>query len=112
MPSHSESLRASLYEIERIMRELQYGAGAPPEASAFNSTLPFFADTMRFESWLQWVLLPRFHASLDGLLPLPANCSIAPMAEEAFKQEAARLQPLIQALRELDQHFSNPEQPL
>ena len=53
------------------------------------STEPFAIDKMSFSQWLQFVFLPRMQQMVEAQSPLPDNCSIAPMAEEFFKQQAA-----------------------
>ena len=56
----------------------------PPPQAALRSTQPFSVDTLRFDQWLQWVLLPRLQDLLLRQLPLPNNCAIQPMAEEVY----------------------------
>lgn len=98
-------LQAQLHAIEVELKRLNLWQSAPPEASAFDSSVPFFADTMPFEAWIQWVLLPRFQALLDGNQPTPSSCSIAPMAEHLWKDNLLARQSLIQVLSDLDALF-------
>ena len=77
----------------------------PPAPAAFNSSTPFFADTMAFSQWLQWVFIARFRALLAEQHPLPAQCDVAPMAEEALKEFPQDTDNLVALLAEFDDHF-------
>lgn len=74
-----------LQQIEAVMRTHGLWETASPPPAAFESDLPFCVDTLQFSQWLQWVFIVRFQALLDGNLPLPSNCNIATITEEAFK---------------------------
>lgn len=102
-------LSRMLDDIEAELRLIGYWSGQPPEEQAFASSMPFFADRMGFEEWLQWVMVARFRALLDGALPLPERCQIAPMAEEALQLADQDLSRLLALLRELDALFSNDQ---
>lgn len=77
----------------------------PPEPEAFQSTTPFFADTMNFSQWVQWVFIARFRALLADDHPLPAQCDVAPLAEEALRDLGGDTDALVGLLTEFDQHF-------
>lgn len=77
----------------------------PPAPSAFESQTPFFADTMNFSEWLQWVFVARFRAILDAGAPLPASCDVTPMAEEALKEMEQDVSEVIRLLKAFDDHF-------
>lgn len=98
-------LSQMLDEIEAELRLLGCWSGQPPDEQAFTSSMPFFADRMRFEEWLQWVLVARFRALIDGALPLPERCQIAPMAEEALQLPDQDPSRLLALLHELDALF-------
>lgn len=101
------ALTRMLDDIEAELRLIGYWSGQPPDEQAFASSMPFFADRMRFEEWLQWVLLARFRALIDGALPLPERCQIAPMAEEALQRADQDLSRLLALLHELDALFGD-----
>lgn len=103
-PRTPEILRL-LDGIEQALRDLGVWSAQPPDAHAFASTMPFFADRMPFEQWLQWVLVARFRALLEGNLPLPANCQIAPMAEQSLTHITQDLSELMALLNALDAQF-------
>ena len=104
----TSSLAALLDDIERELRHLGSWSGQPPPQSAFASTMPFFADQMEFDTWLQWVLVARFRALIEGALPLPERCQIAPMAEESLKHIEQDTRSLIELLHQLDAMFADP----
>lgn len=58
-----------------------------PAEAALQSTQPFAFDTLSFDQWLQWILIPRMHELLLLQMPLPSSCAIAPMAEESYGQD-------------------------
>ncbi|MCG8393159.1 MAG: YqcC family protein [Pseudomonadales bacterium] len=77
----------------------------PPPPTAFDSATPFFADTMDFSQWLQWVFIARFRAILEADHPLPGQCDVAPMAEEALKEMDEDVTEIINLLKQFDDHF-------
>lgn len=79
-----------------------------PTEEALASTEPFCMDTMSFEQWLRYVLINRFAIMAEHQLPLPTQCSVAPMAEEALKDLPA--QSVIDALVAVDQLLTEESQ--
>lgn len=79
-----------------------------PTEEALASTEPFCMDTMSFEQWLRYVLINRFAIMAEHQLPLPTQCSVAPMAEEALKDLPA--QSVIDALAAVDQLLTEESQ--
>lgn len=100
------ALRRLLQAVESEMKTLELWADQPPAAVAFQSTTPFFADTMAFQEWLQWVFLPRFQQLLDQDHPLPDKAAIQPMAEEMFKALSLDTNSLLGLLGEFDSELS------
>lgn len=97
MPDASQ-YRQMLEKIENEMVRLGLWESTSPSAAALSSQQPFCCDTLMFHQWIQFILVPKMTALLDGQQPLPANFSIHPMAEEAFKllnQDTSRLLGLI-----------------
>lgn len=95
-----------LLAIERELRQLQWWTATPPSAAALASQAPFCCDAMPLQQWLQYVLLPRMQALIDGQLPLPGQISISPIAEIAFAESGAAAWPLINLLGDLDELLS------
>lgn len=77
-----QPLHALLDAIEAEMRCLGLWSEMPPEASAFESVVPFFLDTMALHEWMQWVFVARFRALLEGGFSLPGQCAVSPVLEE------------------------------
>ncbi len=101
-----QQARLILAQIEAELKALALWSSQPPTPEAMASTLPFCCDTMSFANWLQFILLPRLQALLDGQLPLPSSISLCPMAEEAFKAEEKQALVLINRIGDLDELLS------
>ena len=100
-----ELLLALLKNLETEMQAAELWETSPLPASAFDSQLPFYYDTMNFAQWLQWVFIARFRAILEGGHPLPDTCSVTPMAEEYFKALEVYADPILGLLRRFDEAF-------
>ena len=79
-----DELSLLLKSLETEMRAQGRWEEQPPPQEALCSTEPFAVDTLDFDQWLQWILLPKLSELLARQLPLPANCAIQPMAEEVY----------------------------
>lgn len=99
------ALTAILDDLQRELETQGLWSSEPPAPSAFESETPFFADTMDFSEWLQWVFVARFRAMMDAGAPLPASCDVAPMAEEALKEMQQDVSEIINLLKAFDGHF-------
>lgn len=82
-----EELRLLLHLLEDELRDQGRWQASPPSPEALGSTEPFAVDTLDFDQWLQWILLPRLNDLLSRRQPLPSECAIAPMAEEVYGQD-------------------------
>lgn len=71
-----------------------------------NSQVPFAADTMSFENWLQFVFIVKMSQLAKEQAPLPTNIAIAPMAQMSFTNEQ---QALIATLQQIDQLCSGDD---
>lgn len=99
-------LLSTLTAIEHELVRLELWEEQPPAAAAFQSTTPFFADTMEFHQWLQFVLIPQFKMLIENDQPLPENVAIAPMAEVTYRDDLQSKATLIKLLHKFDSHFS------
>jgi len=104
--SHSanvhQALQVLLKDLQLAMQACNVWAQESPSLEALSSRQPFCVDTLRFEQWLQFVMMPNFEKMIHQSLPLPTQCDIASMAEEAFKgQPLAEVIELIRAVDEL-----------
>ena len=77
MTTH-DRVRLQLQALEALLREHQHWRNDEPQPHQFNSTQPFFMDTMEPLEWLQWVLIPRMHDLLENNQPLPGAFAVAP----------------------------------
>lgn len=100
------AVRERLFHIEQILREGQHWQPAPPAERAFLSDQPFCMDTLEPHEWLQWVLLPRMHALIDGGHPLPQAFAVAPYYEIALHAGWSQREALLAALAALDALFT------
>lgn len=91
-----------LADVESELKDIVQWGDRRPEDEAFQSEQPFFVDTMNFSQWLQFVFLERLGVLIDGKLPLPDNCGVAPMAEEYFRALPVNADKLTRLLKNLD----------
>lgn len=103
MLDHRDQLCSLLNQLEGEMRRLALWTEQPPTAAALRSTLPFCADTLAFEQWLQWIFLPQMRQLLALDAPLPEACDVAPMVDVSFDEAAVETQELTRLLRSIDQ---------
>lgn len=100
-------LAEQLLLIERELRALGWWEQVPPSAQALASTQPFSIDTLSFEQWLQWVMLPRMKLLIEAEQPLPTVSGIHDMAEEVYRGRERQVAPLLQALAAFDRLLSS-----
>lgn len=100
-------LAEQLLLIERELRALDWWDDVPPSAQALASQEPFSIDTLSFEQWLQWVMLPRMKWLIESDQPLPAVSGIRDMAEEVYRGRERQVVPLLQALAAFDRLLSS-----
>lgn len=98
----SDVVKYLLIQLETELKQQQLWSITAPDDADLASTTPFCCDTLRLEQWLQFVFLPKLWILLQNRQPLPAKVSILPYAEEAFKAQGQRLQPLLQLIQQID----------
>ena len=96
-----------LNAVEGQLKQLSMWQVDYPSAQALSSQQPFCCDTLSFEQWLQFILIPRMTTLIEGNHPLPGEISIAPMAEEAFKHLGIKASPLIKCINDFDKLLSD-----
>jgi uncharacterized protein YqcC (DUF446 family) len=69
-----------LDRIERELRSLNAWQSNRPADEAFESGTAFFADTMTFYQWLQFVLLPRVRKIIEKHGTFPPESSVGAYA--------------------------------
>jgi uncharacterized protein YqcC (DUF446 family) len=85
-------LAIALDELVIEMQRHQLWSQQMPDASALASTMPFCADTLAFEQWLQFVMIPTFTGMIESRQALPNQCDIHTMAEHIWQQKYVSLQ--------------------
>lgn len=71
-----------LKQLEQELMHHNLWSTLPPDQ--LNSSVPFAADIMPFESWLQFIFIPKMDALIQQGRPLPNNMQITPMAEVTY----------------------------
>ena len=94
-------LLLQLQELQIQLTRLGLWQQAPIDAAALNSVQPFCVDTLSFPQWLQFILVPRLTALIDGNLPLPTGSQIYPMAELYFR-DTANANQVLQVIQNID----------
>jgi len=80
----------------------------PIEPGALNSTEPFCINTMSLPQWLQFVLIPRLRALIEGGLSLPSGSGVLPLAQEYFKHKN-NAQVLLSIINDIDDALGKAE---
>lgn len=107
LDTRQEPLLQHLDRLQQaMMTEGLWSANAPDE-KALLSTQPFCLDTLDFEQWLQFVMIPQFRLLVVNNMALPEQCQVANMAEEAFKHRHAAQ--VLKALVAIDQLFGESQ---
>ncbi len=104
----SQMIIQRLQQVEAVMREHDHWQTQPPEAEAFASSEPFCLDTLEPLEWLQWVLIPRFHALIETGAPLPQNFAVTPYYEVSLADSTPGHAALLLALGQFDALFQDP----
>lgn len=97
-----DQLTLLLQSLEQELRLQGRWESEAPSPAALRSTEPFAVDTLDFDQWLQWILLPRMHELLARQLPLPDSCAIQPMAEEVYAQDGVGGTRIITIVADID----------
>lgn len=92
--------------IESEMRSLGLWQEQRPPDSAFQSQRAFFADTMAFTQWIQWVLLARVRQVVAERGSFPAHSQVSAYAVREFDTDY-EAQKLIPTLRDFDQFIES-----
>ncbi len=99
---HADVFEA-LASIERELRTLGLWGGEEgrPDEDAFRSSVPFFADTMEFHEWLEYVLIPRMGKLARAGAPIPRT-AVLPAGEAVYSGQIRVHRALLRALMALD----------
>lgn len=101
----NDILKQLLDELEQALIDCHLYTVEMIDPKCLESVQPFAIDTMKFEQWLQFVLLVKFRALLDNGQGLPTAMQITPMAEQVYADCLDDVQPLLKVLHRLDQLY-------
>lgn len=104
----THELNGILNRLEKAMRDIGCWQGMPVEPSALMSEQPFCVDTLSFEQWLQFLLIPRLMALIDGQLPLPTSSGILEMATLYYKNRSDA-DTVLSTIQEIDMALGSAE---
>jgi len=104
--SQSQSVQKVLDDINQEMVRLDLWQSTQPSKEALNSEQPFCCDTLSFNQWLEFILLPKMTMLIDSNLPLPQDFEILPMAQESWKNESTDFSTLLILIEQLDAQFN------
>ena len=93
--------------IEQELRKLNVWQEEPPSDSAFDSEEAFFADTMTFYQWLQFVLLERIREIVEEEGEFPDDSMVGAYAVREL-DGISEASDLIQLLSEFDDFITGP----
>lgn len=94
----SELLMEMTVEMQRIGR----WQSEAPSAEALASQLPFCVDTLSFDQWIQFILIPRMQQLILLEAELPSSVSLYPMASEVYKEELTEVEQLLRLIGRFD----------
>lgn len=93
-----QALAIALDELVEQMRSHELWSDQQPDATALASTQPFCVDTLNFEQWLQYVMVPTFMSMIEREQTLPNQCDIQPMAQQTWQHKYQTVQDAIKAI--------------
>ena len=91
-----------LLEVEGTLRTHGKWDRNEPATGALSSAQPFCMDTLRFEQWLQWILLPRMKTILEDRKPLPAKSGILVYAQAYLQKNDPPTPSLLKLIKQFD----------
>ncbi len=95
-------LDALLDRLRETLVFMKLWEDEPPAPGAFESRLPFAADTMEFHQWLQWIFLPTLYVLMEKQQPLPSGSDVASMGEVWCQMRGLCGDRIVVVLREID----------
>lgn len=98
---HYAELQGLINELIVHMQSYDIWAVHAPSTNALQSDKPFCVDTLSFEQWLQFIMVPTFTQMIEQGIHLPRACDISPMAQEVWKGRYSKVQSTIRLIDEL-----------
>jgi len=100
-----EALAVVIERMESTMRASDQWEQEPPPERLLESPQPFCYDTLTFQQWLQWLMIPRMRQILNNYEELPEESAILPYAEE-FVPERGHGRELLHLIERFDELIS------
>lgn len=85
------------------MRSLELWTGEEPPPRLEQSQVPFSADLLECEQWLQWVFLGRLAEIRAGVLRPRFRSNVAAYCEECFAARGVHATALLGLIRQCDE---------
>lgn len=101
-----------LQALEDELKRLGLWQQGRPSAKALASIEPFCIDTLTLPQWLQFILIEKLLMLMQSDSPLPAQCGVAPIAEEYFSACPDNGRGVCELLRRLDSCLSQTDSEL
>ncbi|MCY0964253.1 YqcC family protein [Parathalassolituus penaei] len=99
------ALQTALEQLPQALQQDGLWSHNAPTAAALASQVPFAADTLSIEQWLQFVLLPRLSQLLQQGLPLPQfrkGQGMSGMLELQWQQRGIKAPATLQLVAAID----------
>jgi uncharacterized protein YqcC (DUF446 family) len=98
-----EALAVVIDRIEATLRDADRWDDEPPAHDLLETGQPFCYDTLTFEQWVQWQMIPRMRRILDNHEALPESSAILPYAEECARSTGAQGEELLRLIERFDE---------
>lgn len=106
MPRSLIEVEAQLQQLELALRQVGLWTEREPEPRALLSCAPFACDSLSFEQWLQFILLPKLRMHMHANKALPNDMGLHPMGEQCFFEPLSRAA-LLPVLAQIDLIFKD-----
>jgi uncharacterized protein YqcC (DUF446 family) len=97
-----QALAVVIDRLEAALRGADRWDDEPPASDLLDTGRPFCFDTLTFEQWVQWHMIPRMRRILDNYETLPESSAILPYAEERAQGPGAERRELLHLIRRFD----------
>lgn len=97
----NQPLLSLLNDLELELKAQALWSTQQPTQAQLSSQVPFAADVMPFEQWLQFIFITRLKQMIEHSEPLPKSMAISPMGEIVFAEKQPKLQVMLHAIDNL-----------
>lgn len=109
----TETILQKLNALETELKQIGLWTDTSPSPEQLNSREPFCVDCMAFETWVQWIFIPKLRAmlSMPNFNGLAHQSDIHTMAEHVFKDYSENTEQTIALIKDIDQCLNTFTQP-